>query len=193
MATDYTKLPFVEARWYTKHEGPREIRFLVVHVIEGPESPTSAEACAIDFQTRKAYRILNGKRIDQRASAHFSIDSNSIVQSVQTKDIAWAARSVGNRYGVHLEHAGRAAQSASDWADDYSQAMLRLSAGLAAFLCQKFALPLQWLTPEALRHGERGITGHTQISQAWGGTHTDPGPNFPINWYLANVKAARNA
>lgn len=179
---DYTKLPFVQARWYTSQEGAREVRFLVIHTAECSESPQGAENVARYFQTTKV-----------KASAHYCIDNDSIVQCLQTKDIAWAARSIGNRYGVHLEHAGRASQNECDWADAYSDAMLRLSAGLAAFLCQKFALPIQWLEPEALRHGERGITGHAQISQAWGGTHTDPGPNFPINWYLANVKAARNA
>lgn len=190
---DYTKLPFVQARWYTPHAGVREIRFLVVHIIESPELLTSAEACARDFQTRKAYRYYNGKRIDQRASAHFCIDSNSIVQCLQTRDIAWAARSIGNRYGVHLEHAGRASQNACDWADAYSDAMLRLSAGLAAFLCQKFNLPVQWLDASALRRGERGITGHADITKAWGGTHTDPGSSFPVQRYLGYVKAALNS
>lgn len=175
---DYTKLPFVQARWYTSQEGAREVRFLVIHTAECSESPQGAENVARYFQTTKV-----------KASAHYCIDNDSIVQCLQTKDIAWAARSIGNRYGVHLEHAGRASQSAQEWADAYSDAMLRLSAGLTAFLCQKFALPVKWLDAKALRRGDIGITGHNDITEAWGGTHWDPGPSFPLLRYLDYVRA----
>lgn len=176
---DYTKLPFVQARWYTKRDVQRDVRFVVIHTIECAETPLAAENCARYFQTT-----------NNKVSAHYCVDNNSIVQCLQTKDIAWAARSVGNRYGVHLEHGGRAAQAAEQWADAYSEAMLKISAGLTAFLCQKFGLPIAWLNAKALRAGGKGITGHADITLAWGGTHYDPGPSFPVARYLDYVRAA---
>ena len=49
----------------------------------------------------------------------------------------------------------------------------------------------QWLDAGALKkRGARGITGHSDVSRAFGGTHWDPGPNFPIEFYLALVGAS---
>jgi hypothetical protein len=67
--------------------------------------------------------------------------------------------------------------------------MLRLSAGLVAELLQKYDLPAEFLSPDELRAGKRGITTHANVSKAFGQTtHTDPGPDFPIGWYMDRVR-----
>lgn len=69
--------------------------------------------------------------------------------------------------------------------------MLRLSAGLVAELLQKYDLPAEFLSPDELRAGKRGITTHANVTLAWGQTtHTDPGPDFPIGWYMDRVREA---
>lgn len=174
---------FVRARWYTAVSPGRHIQYVVLHSMEAPEKGTTAESVAEYFRTT-----------DRKASAHYCIDSDSIVQSVQTKDVAWAAP-YANRNGVHLEHAGYARQSRADWLDGYSTQMLKNSAYLSGLiLCPKFAIPARFVNADGLRLGQRdtsvkGFTTHAEVSRAFNPSgHTDPGPEFPLDQYLAWVR-----
>ena len=171
-------IPFIEARNYTKgRSGPVDL--IVIHTMESPEKPDTAESVAKWFAGPTA----------PQASAHYCIDSNSIVQCVKDTDVAWHAPGA-NSNGIGLEHAGRAAQTAKDWSDPYSKAMLELSAGLTARLCKEHKIPVTWLRPADLLAGKRGITGHADVSRAFKRSdHTDPGTSFPIERYLALVKS----
>ena len=95
-----------------------------------------------------------------------------------------------NHDGIGIEHAGRAKQTGRDWSDAYSTAMLDRSAGLVADLCRKYAIPVTWLYAADLQAGKRGITTHKAVSDAFKrGSHWDPGPGFPVERYLALVRA----
>lgn len=171
-----TTYPFVQARWYTKSDG-RNIDLVVVHTMEAPEKGTTAEAVARYFATTNT-----------KASAHYNVDVDSVVQSVRDRDIAYAAPGA-NHNGVHIEHAGYANQTAAQWDDEYSRTMLARSAALCAELCRRHAIPARWLTAaELTQPGATGITSHANVSAAFKrSTHTDPGPNFPVNAYLTLV------
>jgi N-acetyl-anhydromuramyl-L-alanine amidase AmpD len=170
-------IPFVQARNYTKGRS-NKIDVLVIHTMETPENHDTAESVANWFAGSSA----------PRASAHYCIDDNSIVQSVHDADVAWHAPGA-NHNGLGFEHAGRAAQTTADWSDDYSTKLLELSAGLVAKKCEENHIPVVWLLPADLRAGKRGITGHVQVSEAFKlSTHTDPGKNFPVQRYLALVR-----
>jgi N-acetyl-anhydromuramyl-L-alanine amidase AmpD len=170
-------IPFVQARNFTKGRSG-SIDLVVIHTMESPEKPLSAENVAAWFAGKTA----------PQASAHYCIDNNSIVQSVKEKDVAWHAPGA-NHDGIGLEHAGRAAQTTQDWADPYSKAMLERSAGLTADICKRYDIPVVWLRPPDLLAGRRGITGHVDVSRAFKRSdHHDPGPNFPIERYIALVK-----
>ena len=172
-------IPFFPAKNFTPTTG-RTIDLIVIHDMEYPETPIGAEWCAAFFGGSHA----------PRASAHYSIDNDSIVQSVRDSDVAWHAPGA-NHNGIGIEHAGYAKQSRAEWLDDYSRAELALSARLVAKLCSTYGIPLKWLDAAALKvRGARGITGHRDVSQAFGGTHWDPGPNFPVDVYLALVGAS---
>lgn len=158
----------------------RRIDLVVIHTIEIDERPDSAEACGKYFQTT-----------NNKVSAHYCVDNNSIVQCVQDKDVAWAAP-FANSDGIQIEHAGRARQTAKDWADKYSVAVLDISARLVADLCKKYAIPSTFLFAPGLAAGMRGITTHWQVSRAFGGSHWDPGYGFPIDEYIALVKKYRS-
>ena len=169
---------FVQARNYTPADRGREdIDVVVVHTMESPEIPEAAERVAAWFAGPSA----------PQASAHYCIDSDSVVQCVREQDVAWAAPG-NNSDGVQLEHSGYARQTTRDWHDAYSTALLKLSAKLAAGICARYRIPAVWLSPEDLRAGLRGITSHRNVSRAWGrSTHTDPGLDFPVAEYLALV------
>jgi hypothetical protein len=176
---DLTKIPFLQARNYTPVSS-RVISLLCLHTMEAPEKPATAKAVAQWFAGSTA----------PRASAHYNTDDKEIWQSVKEKDVAWAAPGA-NKQGIHLEHAGYARQSAAEWADPYSEAMLRLSARLAADICRRHDLPVVFVPAEGLLRGERGITTHAAVSKAWRQTsHTDPGPGFPMAHYLNLVREA---
>ena len=157
----------------------RNVRLVVIHTVEAPERGTIAEDVARNwFATTAA-----------RSSAHYVVDNDSIVRCVDEADTAWAAPGA-NADGLQIEHAGYAAQTPSQWGDDYSRAMLELSARLTADLCRRYAIPAVHLTPAQLAGGARGIIGHIDATNAYGprGGHTDPGPSFPWDAYIAKVR-----
>lgn len=170
-------MQFIQARWFTKSTLDRGIKWIVIHSMEAPEKGETAENVAQYFH-----------RTDTKASAHYCIDNNSIVQCVLDKDVAYAAPNA-NRHGLHFEHAGYAKQTAAEWDDEYSRAMLKLSAELVAEKCKLYGIPAVWRSPDELKQGLRGITSHANCTKAFGGSHTDPGAGFPHAEYVAAVAA----
>lgn len=172
----------IQARHFTR--GPRRgpVDLVVIHTMEAPEKGDTAEAIARYFATT-----------DRQVSAHYCIDNNSIVACVQERDIAWAAPGA-NHNGIQLEHGGYARQTAKDWADPYSKAMLRRSAELAADICARHRIPPVWVDAAGLKRGKRGITSHAAVSEAFkGSTHWDPGTGFPQAGYVAMVASELGA
>lgn len=168
---------FIEARNYTKgRAGP--IDLLVIHAMEAPEKPDTAEAVA---------RWFAGSTAPQ-ASAHYCVDADSIVQCVRDEDVAWHAPGA-NHNGLGVEHAGYSAQTGVDWDDPYSHAMLWRSARLAADKCREYRIPAVWLSPADLLAGRRGITSHWNVTLAFKRSdHTDPGPGFPAEHYVTWIQ-----
>ena len=174
---------FLHAKHFTAVPAstPRPYDWLVFHDMEYPETPEGAEWCAGFFAAATS----------PKASTHFSVDSNSIVQQVRERDVAWGAEHA-NRRGIHVEHAGYAKQSRTEWLDPYSLLELTLSARLFAKLARHYSIPVRKLTPDELRAGERGICGHADVTKAFGpaGGHHDPGRLFPWDVYIPMVAAA---
>lgn len=174
--------PFIAAKWFTPVPVGRRIDWIVLHDMEAPEKGGTAESCAAYFASGSGGR---------KASAHYCVDDNSVVQSVRDHDVAYGAAGA-NAHGLHIEHAGYADQGRDGWADAYSTAMLRdQSAVLVADLCAIYGIPARFVDGEGLKRGERGITTHAECSRAFKpGGHTDPGPDFPLGQYLAWVATA---
>lgn len=150
---------------------------IVIHDMEAPEKGNTAEATARYFQT-----------IGRPASAHYCIDNDSEVQCVPDGVVAYHAPGA-NRQGLGYEHAGYASQSADGWFDAYSRAMLDRSTDLAAWHGNRYNIPPRFLNAASLKAGDfRGVTTHHEVTQAFHlSTHTDPGPNFPIQWYVTTM------
>src|SRR4051812_19382269 len=109
---------FVQARNYTR-AGRNAIDLIVVHTMEAPEKPGTAENVADWFAGATA----------PQASAHYCIDADSIVQTVRDEDIARHAPGA-NHNGIGLEHAGFARFTVGDWGNDYNRRMLDRSSTL---------------------------------------------------------------
>jgi N-acetyl-anhydromuramyl-L-alanine amidase AmpD len=170
--------PFIESPHVTRTGGQRQIDLIVIHTMEMDEKGETAENCAQWFRNPGA-----------KVSAHYCVDADSIVQCVRDQDVGWHAPGA-NHDGIGIEHAGRAKQTGRDWSDPYSKAMLERSAALVADLCKKYKIPVTWLHAADLKAGKRGITTHKAVSDAFKrGTHWDPGQGFPVEPYLALVRA----
>lgn len=173
-------IPFRQARNYRYERlgsKPR-IKCIVIHTMEAAEHPNTAENCATWFAGPHA----------PRASCHFCVDENSIVQCVKEKDTAWHAPGV-NHCSIGIEHAGYAKQEAPEWDDEYSRNMLTLSAMLVARLCKRYGIPIKFATAEDLKRNPVGITYHSCVSDAFKrSNHYDPGKHFPLEKYLESVR-----
>lgn len=174
-------MEYIQARYFTKTNG-RKIDLIVIHTMEAPEKPDTAENVARWFAGSTS----------PRASAHYCIDNNTVVQCVREKDVAWHAPGV-NHNGIGFEHAGYARQGTPEWRDSYSQQMLALSSALAAEVCTRHGIPVQFVDALGLTRGQRGITTHKEVSTAFRkSSHWDPGPGFPMSDYLSMIRNILN-
>lgn len=177
--------PYVPAKWQKPRRSGSVVELIVIHSMEAAEKSTTAEGCAQVF-----------KRGTRQASAHRCVDNDSIVECVHLDRYAYGAGGgIGSRRindcAIHWEHAGYARQTAADWADAYSTAMLKLSAADTADVARTLHIQPVFRTIADLRAGQwNGFTDHATIEKAFPSTgHWDPGPNFPWDSYLAQVRA----
>lgn len=129
------------------------------------------------------------KRRTDGTSSHYYVDNDSIVQSLHTDYGAnHAGSQTGNRYAIAYEITGVNGWTRQQWMDRVAWPLL---ARQIARDCRQHSIPAQLLTVAEMRDGtSRGLVTHDLMRQAWGGTtHTDPGPNFPMDHLLALVHA----
>lgn len=171
---------------------PDHIGGIVIHTAECGESPTAAEALA-------SWAAGVG---GPRASWHFAVDNNSVVQSVLCRNVAWHAGGV-NHWTIGIELAGKAGQTPEQWRDDYSKAVIRNAAELCARLADVCGLPIVRASQDDIAEANTfsktsraalkiGFFGHVDANRALGVKgHWDPGPNFPWEDFLSFVRGER--
>jgi len=102
-----------------------------------------------------------------------------------------------NEDGLHIEFAGFAKWTRAEWM--LREAELLKGAAIVKHWCEKYGIPLVFLTAEDLKRDglkARGITTHVAITDAFkAGSHTDPGKGFPLDWFMSAIggKAPRGA
>lgn len=127
------------------------------------------------------------KRRTDGISSHYYIDGNSIVQSLDTDLGAHhVGSSTGNRGGISYELTGFAAWSRSRWLERIAW---RLLVAAVARDCAEHNIIPRDLSVAQIKNGATGIITHNQARLAWGHTtHTDPGPNFPMDHLVRQVR-----
>lgn len=193
------EIPFIRARHYAV-AGRKRVDLIVLHSAEIGESLDGAEAIARGFARQRFLRTCPGCKADNggapscpkcgtpskenKSSAHFSVDADSVVQSVRETDIANHAPGV-NPISIGIEMAGRARQTAAEWDDPFSRSVIARTANLTAAQCKRWDIPIVFVPSDALLRFVRGVTTHAEVSRAFRrSNHEDPGPAFPLQRFL---------
>lgn len=169
-------IPFVQGRNdYTDHDGKKY--GVAIH-------NTSNDASA-EGEASYAQRRTDG------ISAHFYVDQDSVIQSLDTADRAGhAGSSEGNDHAIAVEITGVNGWSRATWLSRVAWA--KLGAVLAA-VCKHHGIPVRRVSVSEMSSNPkaRGFYSHNDMRLAWGGTtHTDPGPGFPWDRLFEAVNAA---
>lgn len=174
---------FLQAAHYRRgrrgYNGDGRIHGVVIHDMEAPERLDTAEAVQRYFANPKI----------RPSSAHKNFDSNSIAVSVQDGDEAYHAPPA-SRWTLGYEQAGYARQTAAEWRDPYSIAMIRIVADELRSDSEKYGFPLEERSVADLKRGNvDGVYTHDSVSKAWGQSdHWDPGPHYPMDFLLQNAR-----
>jgi N-acetyl-anhydromuramyl-L-alanine amidase AmpD len=124
-------------------------------------------------------------------SCTWVVDADSITRCVPPVMTAWHCGHTGNARCEGVELCGLAKQSRAEWFDEMSLRTLCIAARLVAMRCTEYEIDPVFVNAEQLRNGYRGITTHAEISLAWHESdHDDPGPHFPMDEFIAAVRAA---
>lgn len=162
--------------------GPRtakSIRLIVIHSAEASDDigqDTTAEGVARYFAQSST-----------RASTQLAVDRDSCVRMLSDLIVPWGATGA-NSVGLHVEICGRARWTRSEWLE--RPTMLRRAAYKVARWCWQYTIQPRWVSVDQLRaQTARGITTHAYVNQAFkGGTHWDPGPDFPKDLFMEWIK-----
>lgn len=119
-------------------------------------------------------------------STQLVVDDNECYRTLDDDVIPWGA--VGaNTLGLHIEQAGHAAWSRAQWM--HHHLTIERCAYHVAQWCRQYGIPAEILTSAEMRAGKKGIATHATVTAAFKqDTHTDPGPNYPMDVLLHKVK-----
>lgn len=142
------------------------IRLIVIHSTEG----STAAGAAGWFENPAS-----------KGSAHLCVDDRECFRTLSDDAIPWGAIGA-NTSGVHIEIAGFAKWSKAEWLEHTEG--LRRAAYKAAQFAKKYEIPVELLNNKELKSGKSGIVTHAQCAVVFDGSHTDPGPNFPLDRFI---------
>lgn len=128
-------------------------------------------------------------------SSHFYADKDSVIQSIDTNDrVGHAGSYEGNEHAVAYELMGGNGSSRAWWLANVAWVklasviayQLKHDPDFAGFQIRRASVTEMKANPKI-----KAFYGHDDMRRAWGGTtHTDPGPNFPWDKLIAEVKTA---
>lgn len=154
-----------------------QIRIIVLHDTEGDTAAGGAGWFASEAS---------------EGSAHIVVDQTHCYRTLPDDVIPWGAKGDRvNEDGLHVEQAGHAKWSHEEWMAN--RATIDNAARVVAAWAYEYGIPLRFLTADDLRAmgtSARGITTHLEVSRAFEpGGHIDPGPNYPIDYFMKRVRA----
>ncbi len=162
--------------------GNKPIQRIVMHCTVSP---------CVEGQARRTAAWFRDP--DSRGSAHYVVDPGEVVQVVFDSVIAWHAPPNDGSIGVELCDALVSPEwdraHAARWRDENHTRMLRRASRLVARLALAYDVPIVRRSADDLRAGRRGITGHVDVSRAFGqSSHWDPGVTFPWRDFMQRVE-----
>ena len=162
----------------------KPIRRIVIHATVGSDAGQDGAA---------ENTIRFSKNTDRPSSYHYIADHQKSLQYVFDGTVAFHAPPNGNSIGYEL-CCSLTNQGKGHWDKPNHQAMLKIVAKDVARLCLAYDIPIRKIGGRALKAGERGICGHSDVRDAWGQTtHWDPGPFFPWKQFINLVNAYAKA
>jgi N-acetyl-anhydromuramyl-L-alanine amidase AmpD len=123
-----------------------------------------------------------------QASSHIGIDGQGNTELwVHSAKKAWTI-GAANSFTTNIEFVARAAQPGSAWED----AQIKQGARWAAYWCITYGIPVQQGNVRNVNGlcvcSKKGIIRHSDVTAAGFGTHTDPGPAFPMDEFLSAAR-----
>lgn len=123
-----------------------------------------------------------------KASYHLSASQNKTMFRYMDDKLRPHGAGGGNDQGLHFCIPGTRFQTPEQWVDPITMDFLISAANACADWVEKYDIPIRKLTVQQVRNHERGFCDHNDVSLAFGlSDHTDPGPNFPWNFFLSTV------
>jgi len=146
------------------------VRLIVLHTTEGAQT---IQSLGNFFATGTT-----------QASSHTGADNNSattIGEYVRRDNTAWTVANA-NPVSVNLEMCTPSG-AAADWTRSIWLAKSNMLKAAAAWVREEamhYGIPIQALTPSQAQGSARGVCQHSDLG-AWGGSHHDCGPGFPMD------------
>jgi hypothetical protein len=165
------------------------VRVAAIHTTEG-ESYTAEGLRDADWWVGSAHAIFgDGPDEDSTRLTDEDDEVTPLNGGVPYSRASWTLRS-GNPWSVNAELIGFASWSRAKWLTRWRQ-LNRVALWLVD-MHKRFNIPLQKITAKQYRAGAYGVIGHIDQTEAYpedGGTHWDPGPNFPYDVVIAKAKS----
>lgn len=158
-----------------KNSGRRPLDQIFLHVLHCTQSSGRALGTARYFTSPAA-----------GGSTQYVNDDNECYRCLRDDQIPQGAPGA-NYHGLHYEQVGYVSWGKYIWSRKHRRTINR-TAWKVARDCKRYGNPPRWCNEVALRAGKHGITDHATCTKAFGGDHTDPGPNYPRALFLSLVK-----
>jgi N-acetyl-anhydromuramyl-L-alanine amidase AmpD len=115
---------------------------------------------------------------DSQGSTHMIVGEDGCYRTLPDEANAAGAGTVNPR-ALQIEFTGYAKWSRAEWLA--KSRTMSSGRAIVQSWARTYGIPLRHLTHAELRAGRSGVATHDDVSKVFGGTHWDPGPNFPID------------
>jgi hypothetical protein len=118
-------------------------------------------------------------------SAHLCVDDTICYRTLENDDIAEGAPGA-NSHGFHIEQAGFAKWSTVVWDGTFARSNGPRTRPRCTASCSTY--PAGVRVRVGLEKTQPGVTTHREVTKAFGGTHSDPGPFWPRRRFMRLVR-----
>lgn len=170
--------PFVAAKW---HGGAQTPTLIVMHSTVTPCGPGWA---------RKVAHYFAGLDANHKASAHYVVDTDTVIQCVHDHVVAYHCGQ--NQDSIGIEMCEYPSWNLARWLTPEHRKMKRQAVRLVAELCLAYDIAPYFVGRTALLDGRRGVTTHRAMSLTFHhSTHWDPGA-WPRRRFMRAVRREIN-